>query len=475
MRQYSCDVAVVGGGAGGASAAYHCAKAGLHTILLEACDGFGPALTGVNGIFAVGTAYQKSKHVQEDPKKIFRYLMEHANWTIDPRQVSEFLNRSTEMWKWLESLGCEAEELIAYNMEAPHTWLYFNDQKPRLEAVGKAFLDLGGQLVGKVYMDSLILEGGRVCGLRGTDDTQEPVEVRCKAVVLATGEPRRKGAGPQGMGGPPIQEPPYGIGMAVAAGAGQLPDTYSAFSMNVKPKEYDVPDKPSPGPTEQYFRQPQELLVNRDGVRFTTEEVIHAMEDGASSIAAQPGGIVYSIFDTGIHEYWRQYGWSSYKYRYGGEGVPFADLDARWKQAMDLGFSVYTSDTIAGLAAQMGLDPATLEATVEEYNAICRSGRDTQFYKSAEYLMELKGPRYYAIKVYGMFGQAEGPLMSSWRCEILDSNSHPIPGLYGAGGIISNLNGRIYTHYCAGSRSMFGLTSGMICGESISAYLKQNF
>ena len=43
------------------------------------------------------------------------------------------------------------------------------------------------------------------------------------------------------------------------------------------------------------------------------------------------------------------------------------------------------------------------------------------------------------------------------------------------GGIISNLNGRIYTHICAGSRSTFGLVSGQICGEQISAYIRSNF
>ena len=43
------------------------------------------------------------------------------------------------------------------------------------------------------------------------------------------------------------------------------------------------------------------------------------------------------------------------------------------------------------------------------------------------------------------------------------------------GGIISNLNGRIYTHICAGSRSTFGLVSGQICGEQIPEYIKSNF
>ncbi len=473
------DVAVVGSGVGGASAAFHCAAAGLDTTLFEAGEGFGPALTGVNGVFAVGTAYQKSKHINESKKDIFLRLMNHANWLIDARQVTEFLNRSAGIWQWLESLGCEAEEVLAYNMDAPHTWHYFNGEKPRLEVVGQEFLRAGGHLQDRAYMNELVMEEGRVTGLRGETAGGDPIEVKCRAVVLATGEPRRiekPGAGPgHAPSGDPQREKPYGIAMATRVGAAQRVDTYSAFNMNVKPQEYNIPDVKFPGPTEQYFRQPQELMVNLKAQRFTTEEVIHAMEDGASVIASQPGGIIFSIFDKNLHDYWKRWGWSSYKYKYGGEGKPFDDFEEQWQIAKGRGYGLYDADTVEELAEQMGVDPATLRATVDEYNSICDSGRDIQFYKDPDYLIPLRGSHYYAIKVYGVFGEAEGPLCANYKCEILDQNSDPIPGLYGAGGIISNLNGRIYTHVCAGSRSTFGLVSGQICGEQIPTYIQENF
>lgn len=479
MMKIKTDVAVIGAGAGGASAAYHCAAAGLDTTLFEANKGFGAALTGVNGVFAVGTAYQKSKHIFENKKDIFRRLMDHANWKIDQRQVTEFLNRSAGIWQWLESLGCEAEAVLAYNMDAPHTWHYFNAEKPRLEVVGQAFLDAGGRLLDRAYMNEIVMKDGRVAGLKGETEDGEPIEVECRAVVLANGEPRRiekpgAGPGPAPMGGGPVREKPYGIAMARAVGAAQHENTYSAFNMNVKPREYDIPDVRFPGPTEQYFRQPQELMVNLKAQRFTTEEIIHAMEDGATVIASQPGGIMFSIFDKNLHDYWTKWGWSSYKYKYGGEEAPFADFEEQWNIAKERGYGLYDADTVEELAEQMGVDPVKLRATVDEYNAICDAGRDTQFYKDPEYLIPLRGSHYYAIKVYGVFGDAEGPLCANSKCEILDADSEPIPGLYGAGGIISNLNGRIYTHVCAGSRSTFGLVSGQICGEQIPAYIQAN-
>ena len=479
MKQIRTDVAVVGSGIGGISAAYHCAAAGLDTVVLEAGKDFGPAMTGVNGVFALDTAFQRSKHIHEDPKKIFRALMDHANWTNDARQVSEFLRRSGPMWQWLETLGCEAEAVLAYNMDSPHTWHYFNGQKPRLEAVGKAFLSAGGRLVDQAYISEIRMEHGKVCGLRGETAQGDPLEISCRAVVLATGEPKPKpseGGGPGPMPGSPgagEKEKPDGIAMARAVGAAQHPDTYSAFAMNVKPPEYSIPDAVFPGPTEQYFRQPQELVVNRKAERFTTEEIIHAMEDGATVIALQPGGIVYSIFDENLHEYWKKHGWSSYKYKYGGEAAPFADFKEQWEIAKGRGYGLYDAETVEELAEAMGVDPDALRETVDAYNAICDSGRDTQFFKSPEYLIPLHGSHYYAIAVYGVLGAAEGPLKADYRCRILNQNDDVIPGLYGAGGIISSLNGRVYTHMCAGSRSMFGLVSGQICGEEISDYLNR--
>ena len=139
MKQIRTDVAVVGSGIGGISAAYHCSAAGLDTVVLEAGKDFGPAMTGVNGVFALDTAFQRSKHIHEDPKKIFRALMDHANWTNDARQVSEFLRRSGPMWQWLETLGCEAEAVLAYNMDSPHTCIFLMGTSRGWRQWGKPF------------------------------------------------------------------------------------------------------------------------------------------------------------------------------------------------------------------------------------------------------------------------------------------------------------------------------------------------
>ncbi len=60
---------------------------------------------------------------------------------------------------------------------------------------------------------------------------------------------------------------------------------------------------------------------------------------------------------------------------------------------------VVKADTLAELAEALGMDPATLEKTVADYNSFCEAGVDTQFGKDAEYLKSIgsEGPFYAVI------------------------------------------------------------------------------
>lgn len=478
MQEYLCDVVVVGAGTAGASTAYHCAAAGLDVLLVEADGDFGKAvsgtdskvLSGVNGIFVVESRYQKAKHIRTTKKDIFKYLMEHANWAIDAWQPAALVRESGPIWNWLETLGCEAEAAVAYNWTSQPTWLYFNDQKPRLEVVGQAYLEAGGRLLPSGIFEEIIMEDGKAVGIRGkmvADDA--PFLVCAKAVVLAFGEPGPVGGKKAPMGPPsdaPIIEKPDGFQIAEAAGVARTPNTRSAMCMLDKPMGIGGPGDPNE-PQEAYIRQPEELAVNIHGKRFVTEEILGTMEDGASAVAIQPGGTAFVIFDTNINEHFIKSGFTSTKYRYGNEGDPYTDLDQRLEHAISVGFGccVYAADSVEELAEKMGVPVDAFKATLDEYNACCHSGRDDAFFKDRDYLIPITGPRYYAMKLNARMGASQGVLRCNQDLQLLDQQGEPIPGLYGAGGTISTLNGSIYTHHVAGSRSTFGLVCGKLLGE----------
>ena len=483
MKDYQCDVVVVGSGTGGGGTAYFCAAAGLKTILVEADDGFGAAiagaepnsamLTGVNGVFAVESRYQNSKHIRTTKKDVFQYLMEHANWSVPAWQAAALAGRSAAIWNWLEDQGCASEQAVAYNWTSPHTWLYFDDTKPRLEVVGKAFLDAGGTLFSCALFDEIIIENGRAAGVRGKmDETGEPFEVKAKAVVLAFGEPKSEGdMGPMPMMGK-VVEKPDGFKAAEAVGCVRMEETRSAMCQLAKPAGIGGPGDPNE-PQEAYIRQPESLAVNTDGERFTTEEILGTMEDGACSIGIQKEGTAFILFDDNINQHWIERGFTSTKYRYGNEGPAYKNLESVLNASIAAGFSpcIFVGDSIRELAEKMGVDVSSLTKTVEEYNRCCACGEDPYFFKDQKYLIPLKGPKYYAMKCRSGINVLPGVLKTDSKLRLLDTNNMPIPGLYGAGGCISFLNGRIYTHHVAGSRSMFGLVCGQLLGEIIPEYI----
>ena len=57
----------------------------------------------------------------------------------------------------------------------------------------------------------------------------------------------------------------------------------------------------------------------------------------------------------------------------------------------------FKADTLEELAVKIGQDPATFVKTVEDYNALCEAGTDTEFGKDPKYLIPVKQAPFYGI------------------------------------------------------------------------------
>ena len=124
------------------------------------------------------------------------------------------------------------------------------------------------------------------------------------------------------------------------------------------------------------------LWVNQDGVRFMDESGGSSLGTSASGKVIECQGQVYSIMD------------QSHIDRYANGGATrhysgFADLiaGAETPQIYDelkeytSNPNVYTADTIEGLAAAIGVDPAAFTATIDTYNKSCQDGADSEWSK----------------------------------------------------------------------------------------------
>ncbi|WGX96302.1 FAD-dependent oxidoreductase [Nocardioides sp. L-11A] len=116
------------------------------------------------------------------------------------------------------------------------------------------------------------------------------------------------------------------------------------------------------------------------------------------------------------------------------------------------------ADTIAELAAAIGLDPAALVATLERYNRFAAAGKDTDFGRGEdEYdtffaggggpsaaLVPVDRPPYTAARFVLSDLGTKGGLVTDASARVLDTDGVPIPGLYAASNSTASVFGSAY-------------------------------
>ena len=120
---------------------------------------------------------------------------------------------------------------------------------------------------------------------------------------------------------------------------------------------------------------------------------------------------------------------------------------------------IQRADTLAGLAAQCGIDPLALEVTVSEFNIHAAEGRDPAFGKGSNVYERFNGsagqapnpclapliqPPFYAIRlVPGDIGTFNG-LKTDADCRALDAAGAVVEGLYVVGNDAASFMGGAY-------------------------------
>ena len=119
---------------------------------------------------------------------------------------------------------------------------------------------------------------------------------------------------------------------------------------------------------------------------------------------------------------------------------------------------VVEADTIEELAWKLGMDDATLRATVERFNGFCAAGVDEDFDRGRTAYDNYygdpsltnpnlgpleKGPFRAFTIVPGDLG-TKGGLLTDEDARVLDTDGNPIDGLYAAGNTTASVMGRTY-------------------------------
>jgi 3-oxosteroid 1-dehydrogenase len=146
----------------------------------------------------------------------------------------------------------------------------------------------------------------------------------------------------------------------------------------------------------------------------------------------------------------------------------------------DQGF-LRKGDTIEALATACDIDPATLRASVERFNSLVQTGRDTDFgrgdhvydnwlgdglHSPSPTLGTIEQGPFYAMAVYPGDVSTFGGLVTDEHARVLRGDGTPITGLYATGTSTASVMGR----GCPGAGASIGpaFTWGYVAGLHVT-------
>jgi succinate dehydrogenase/fumarate reductase flavoprotein subunit len=338
-------------------------------------------------------------------------------------------------------------------------------------------LDHGAQFVSDARARSLIVEDGRVVGVRAEVDGQE-VEYRARyGVVIATGGfewnrdlwDRFLGVPYDGPATPPWNRGD-GLIMASQAGAklGNL-DKATWCPSSYFGEEYDGHPYLQGRAEGQHVG---EILVNRKGRRFVNE-----------TLPYNDIGRVFTRFDPQTYE-WENHPCFMIGDRHSLEALESPPVTAyaftndpnKPKYTAESGDGWVRGDTVREVAEKLGIDPDGLEQQIAEWNEHAVTGVDPVFHRAERpwEVHNLPGRKSIGPIVEGpfvghrvrasVFGTRGGPMINQ-NAQIVDYSDEPIPGLYGAGNAIAHP----FAHVYPGGGGTLGpaMTFGHIAGKSL--------
>ena len=474
------DIVVIGSGASGLAAAVAAAEEGARVALFEKQPSLGGTSNFFNGMFAVESDMQKEQYIAYSRDQAFKNFMEYNHWRVNASLVRALINKSADTVAWLKERGVKFPEVTINMPDAPRT---YHIVKGGGEAVVKALVlrakEKGVTIAVNAPVKRIVklnkLPAGVVAEIDGED-----VEVACKAVIIASGGYANNAEWIKKYTGFELGKTVMPLGNVGKMGDG----IRMAWEMGAAPEGMGVlhvlrvapfgPEFPFMNTVEGAAIQPM-LWVDPKGERFCDEGIAYYDTSTGNANSRYKQGYTFCLFDDGIKQHFMEKG----VYRGMGlvclPGWKLRDLNEQLAHILSLNSKeFFDAGSIEELAGKMEVDPRILKATVEEYNGFCEKGRDELFAKDPQFLIPLKGPRFYAAKARTAFMGTLGGVRINARTEAVDQYDIPIPGLFAVGLDAGGLHAESYSMKdSSGAASAFALISGRIAGENAVQYVRR--
>jgi predicted oxidoreductase len=476
VKDRDADVLVVGAGIAGLSAALEITRGGGDVLVLDMASVFGGhAVSAHGGLAIVGSPIQAGAGVEDNPELAFADFLRWGE-DADEGWARYYVDHSrTEIYDWVIALGVEFEEL----------WHIAGNTVPRFHNVKGRGLGLvtpiyiGGLRNGVRFqwntrVDELIVEAGRIAGVRGTRIRDEaPVELRAPVVLMATGGFQSNIDRVRSHWNPEVPFPDRilagsgwnsrGLGLDLArqvdAGLHRLDHQWNYVTGLPDPRYPDVDRGLN-------LLADRAIWVNVEGERFVNE--CASAKDAMPALLEQPTGSYWAILDSRAREglIVSGSGWTEEKI----EALIFSN-SALVKEA----------STVAALATEAGLPEEVLRETIAGFNRSVDRGVDSDFGRfgqgddtplPCQEVARLEHPPFYAIHLYPLARKSMGGIVIDTRGHVLDRQGQVIPGLYaaGEGTGFGGINGK------AGLEGTFlgpSIVTGRVSGRSVLTELSE--
>lgn len=462
---------VIGSGMGGHCAAIMAAQSGVkNVVMLEGQSEVGGATKFAEGVFGVGDRYQAAQgYGGYDLSEILAEEVDWSHGVINQSLFMAAMKDSGAGIDWLLDLGVKFSAMGSAGTQRYVMHMYEGGNgTSAIEALNPKAVELGIDVRTGTSATALIVENDAVVGVQAKSGNKI-IEFRAPTVCIATGaiagnatmmdEYTKMDAGkwtylgPQGQNGD-------GVTLVEATAHGRAKNI-CAQNMWLKVEDAGIKT------VENYVAgmEGSNIWVNEQGVRFTNEAVAQNFFVANNIVGNQ--GSAYSLLDTDHAKWFEANGTTCFWSGFAPAMQPIEGVvDALDKAAAGGTEKVFKANTIEELAGKIGVDAATLKATVDAWNAQVDAGADTEFSKPAPYCAKVATAPFYAAKLQSAVLATVGGIRVNKDGQVCSPLGKAIDGLYSAGVCSSGISGEVYGMAAPGITQQSAVYLGRCAGKA---------
>ena len=425
------DVVVVGAGGAGLVAAIEAKNNGAQNVIVIEKMAFAGGNTLISGgeYAAPNNWVQVKKGLKDSNDTFYNDILKGGDHDGYPKLVRVLADNALSGSEWLKDY---------INMTFEDRQMFFGGHSVERSLVpqGATGVEMISKLLAKAEelnipilyetpATELIVDKGRVTGVKAVDEDKEYTFLAKNGVILATGgfgsnlEMRvkyNKDVDENILSTNTVGITGDGITMAEKIGA-QLEDM---------PFIQTYPTCDPISGALLYFGDVRliggSILINQEGKRFVEE--LERRDVISMAIKNQTGNAAYQFCDE--------------------VQVKISGVAEHHEDEMNYLFNnklLVKADTIKEAADFFGIDAAELEKTVAKYNQYAKDGKDLEFNKRGKLTpFEAKGP-FYIMKAVPAVHHTMGGVKIDENARVINTKGEVIKGLYGAGEVTGDIHG----------------------------------